>query len=216
MLKLIQKKMLRFFQHENIGFLKQPLILFVLLFSLQLQAQTKTNLEVFKALVDSSISNILNKVGDPEKKISLNLKLGESYQVFEDQVFKSAKASGKSVSVEKNDDSKSEISYTLENAKVSYGECFRDGFLGAHYVPRVNSLSGSYRIFEKEVIVDDFSLQVVDTVRYDEIESLENSSYPFTNGEIPSEPFFSSLFEPLVAVTTAAIVITLFFTVRSK
>jgi hypothetical protein len=184
--------------------------------NLTLFAQTKTNLEVFKLLVDSSIAEIVRKTADSEKDIFLNLKLGGFYSVLEDQIYKSFQARGKNLSTENRPSENSELSYTIENSKVSYGEIFRDGFLGAHYIPRIVSLEGSYRIQDIHNTMDNFSLQSVDTVSYDEIGALENTSYPFTKGEIPSEPFLANLFEPVVAVSAAAVVIALFFTVRSK
>jgi len=58
-------------------------------------AQAKTNLEVFKLLVDSSIAEIVRKTTDSEKDIFLNLKLGGFYSVLEDQIYKSFKLGGK-------------------------------------------------------------------------------------------------------------------------
>jgi hypothetical protein len=192
------------------------IVLLLLLANLSLLAQTKTNLEIIKVLVDSSVADIVRNAADSGKDIFLNLKLGNSYPVLEDQIYKSFQMRGKNLSSVYNPLENSELSYTAENAVVTYGENFRDGFLGGHYVSRFITLEGSYRFHHNSAIVENFSYKSADTVRYDEIESLENSSYPFTKGEIPSEPFLSNLFEPLVAITTAAIVITLFFTVRSK
>jgi hypothetical protein len=48
------------------------------------------------------------------------------------------------------------------------------------------------------------------------VKSLENQALPFTKGEVPPEPLFSSLLEPAVALGTAAVVIYLFFSIRSK
>lgn len=188
----------------------------LMIFSSLLHAQTITNLEVFKVLIDSSVADIVKYAADSEKDIYLNLKLGSSYSVFEDQIYKSFQIRGKKLSSVYNPLENSELSYTAENAAVTYGENFRDGFLGEHYVSRFITLEGSYRLHNNSTIVENFSYKSADTVRYDEIESLENTSYPFTKGAIPSEPFLSNLFEPLVAIATAAIVITLFFTVRSK
>lgn len=188
----------------------------LVIFSSLLHAQTKTNLEVFKVLIDSSVADIVRTATDSQKDIFLNLKLGSSYQVLEDQIYRSFLIRGKNISTVYNPLENSELSYTAENSEVTYGENFRNGFLGEHYVSRFITLEGSYRLNNTSAIIENFSYKSVDTVRYDEIESLENSSYPFTKGEIPPEPFLSNLFEPLVAITTAAIVITLFFTVRSK
>lgn len=192
------------------------IVLLFLLINVSHQAQTKTNLDVFKVLVDSSITEALVNISDSPKDIYLDLKLGSSYAILEDQIFKSIKAHKKNISLISNPSENIGLSYSIENAVVNYGEIFRDGFLGDHFVERKVFISGSYRFQDKEVKIKDFYFDNIDTVKFDEIQTLENSSYPFTKGEIPSEPFLSNLFEPLVAITTAAVVIALFFTVRSK
>jgi len=196
--------------------LKSWAVFLVAVFSFALQAQTKTNLDVFKVLVDSSITEELVNISDSPKDIYLDLKLGSSYAILEDQIFKSIKVHKKNISLISNPSENIGLSYSIENAVVNYGEIFRDGFLGDHFVERKIFISGSYRFQDKEVKIKDFYFDNIDTVKFDEIQTLENSSYPFTKGEIPSEPFLSNLFEPLVAITTAAVVIALFFTVRSK
>jgi hypothetical protein len=179
-------------------------------------SQTKTNLDVFKVLVDSSISEALVNISDSPKDIFLDIKLAPAHSIFENQIFESVKAQKNNISTTSNSLENISLSYSIENAVVNYGEVFRDGFLGDHFTARKIFLSGSYRFQDKEMKVKDFYFQSIDTVKFDEIQTLENSSYPFTKGEIPSEPFLSNLFEPLVAVGTAAVVIALFFTVRSK
>jgi hypothetical protein len=196
--------------------LKSWVAILVVVVNLSLQAQTKTNLDVFKVLVDSSIAEAFAKTTDSPQNIFLNLKLGASYIIFEDQIYQSVKSHGKNITSVFNPSENSELSYSIENAVVNYGEAFREGFLGDHFIERKISLSGSYRIQSIELMANNFYYENVDTIKFDDIQSLENSSYPFTKGEIPGEPFLSNLFEPLVAVTTAAVVIALFFSVRSK
>ena len=179
-------------------------------------SQTKTNLEVFKVLVDSSISEALADISDSQKEIYIDLKLGPSYSIFENQIFKSIQDQKKSINTTSNSSENIGLSYSIENAVVNYGEVFRDGFLGDHFVDRKIHISGSYLFNSEEMRVKDFYYESIDTVEFDKIQTLENSSYPFTQGEIPTEPFMSNLFEPLVAITTAAVVIALFFSVRSK
>lgn len=197
-------------------FLYARILFVIVISSLTLQSQTKNNLDVFKDLVDYSIIQAFISSPDSQNEIFLNLKLGSSYNVFEDQIFQSVKSQNKNVSSIHSSESNSELSYTMENASVTYGEIFRDGFLGEHFIPRKIFISGSYRFQTKTSLSNEFYHESVDTVKYDEIQSLENSSYPFTKGEIPTEPFMSNLFEPLLAITAAAVVIALFFTVRSK
>jgi hypothetical protein len=40
--------------------------------------------------------------------------------------------------------------------------------------------------------------------------------YNFTKGDVPPEPFFSSLLEPTVAIVTTALAVALFFAIRSN
>jgi hypothetical protein len=190
--------------------------IFVVITNLSVKAQTQTNLDIFKELVNQSIIQSLKGVHDSQENVYLNLKLGSSYKIFEDQIYRSVKSQKKSIVPVYNPQENLELNYTMENASVSYGEIFRDGFLGGYFVLRKIFISGSYRLQGKTNLADNFYCENVDTVKFDDLRALENSSYPFTQGEIPSEPFFSSLFEPIVAVTTAAVVIILFFSVRSK
>ena len=76
------------------------------------------------------------------------------------------------------------------------------------------SLKGNY--FYSGSGKKDFSYSSNDTVKVDDIKNLENVSFKFTNGTLPPEPFFTGLFEPVVALGTAAAAVILFFTVRSK
>lgn len=197
-------------------FLLVKILSVVIIANLSLSSQTKSNLDVFKSLIDSSIIEIFLNETDSQKDIYLDLKLGSSYSIFENQIFKSVQAQKKNISSTSNPSENIGLSYSIENAIVNYGEVFRDGFLGDHFTERKIFVSGSYRFQDNEMKIKDFYLENIDTVKFDEIQTLENSSYPFTKGEIPSEPFLSNLFEPLVAITTAAVVIALFFTVRSK
>jgi hypothetical protein len=108
------------------------------------------------------------------------------------------------------------INYVLDQAKVKYGNIFRSGFFGSYYLPRKIEVSGNYSIKNNAFIYKEFHYNYLDTVQVDSVKTLENSSYSFTQGNVPAEPFFSSLFEPLIAIGTAAIAVFLFFTIRSK
>ena len=56
----------------------------------------------------------------------------------------------------------------------------------------------------------------MDTISYDNFAFIENNSLPFTNANVPSEPFLPSIIEPVIAITAIAVTIILFFTVRTK
>lgn len=192
------------------------IVFLFLLINVSLHAQTKTNLDVFKILVDSSVVEALAELSHSQKDVHVDLKLGSAYSIFEDQIYKSIQSRKKNIISTSNSSENIGLSWSIENAAVNYGEIFRDGFLGDHLTERKIFLSGSYRIQDNEIKIKDFYFQNIDTVKFEEIQTLENSSYPITKGGIPSELFLSNLFEPIVAITTAAVVIALFFSVRSK
>jgi hypothetical protein len=182
-------------------------------FSAALSAQSKTNLDVFYILVDSSVNDFISQIPEKEDTIEVELNLGESYSLFENKIIADIYSSGKFLA---KGDNKRKINYIINEARVEYGEIFRDGFFGDYFILRKISLKGNYLVQNNSALFREFNFSFNDTIKYDEINDVENSSFPFTKGDIPSEPFFSGLFEPIVAIGTAALAVILFFTIRSK
>ena len=151
--------------------LKSWVAFFVIAFSIWVQAQTKTNLDVFKVLVDSSISEALADISDSQKEIYADLKLTSQYSVFENQIFKSIQAQKKNAIKTSDSPENIRLSYSIENAAVNYGEVFRDGFLGDHFVDRKIYISGSYLFNSEEMRVKDFYYESIDTIEFDKIQS---------------------------------------------
>src|ERR1035437_9510102 len=138
---------------------------------------------------------------------------GDVYSIFNNQLLGNLKAKGIDPVFEKND-SIPVFSYTIEKPLTQYTDIFRDGFLGPFLVQREISLKGNY--FYSGSGRRDFNFAYIDTVMVDNIKNLENTSFKFTNATLPPEPFFTGLFEPVVALGTAATAVILFFTVRSR
>ena len=193
--------------------------LFFVVISLQLSfafAQTKTNMQVFYSLVDSSVAKINQKISTADIKISFTT--GSYFDVFQNQVISDfEKLNRKILPGTDNDSSEvTKVNYTIENASVKYGEMERDGFLGDFIMPREIELSGSYSINNKIINAESFKVTKIDTVAVDDVGAIEDPSYSFTRGNVPPEPFLSSLLEPVIAIGSAAVAVILFFTVRSK
>ena len=196
-----------------------PLNLFLIVFSFQISfvfAQAKTNLQVFYGLVDSSVAGINQKVST--QYIKLNYSTGNDFSVFKNQVISDFVKLGRTVLADsnKNNTDVTSINYIIDNAKVKYGDMERDGFFGDFIMPREIKLSGSYSLSKRVVDSQRFNFTYTDTVAVDDVRVIENSSFPFSESEVPSEPFLSSLFEPVVAIGSAAVAVILFFTVRNK
>ena len=188
------------------------LLLISMLYIGSLLSQTKTNLEVFYNLVDSSVTQFVY-FSNPPAKIKVEMNNGDVYSIFNNQLLGDLKNKG-IVPATQMRDSLPLFSYTIEKPLTQYTDIFRDGFLGPFLVQREISLQGNY--FYSGSGKKEFYYSYSDTVKVDDIKNLENISFKFTNSTLPPEPFFTGLFEPVVALGTAAAAVILFFTVRSR
>ncbi len=196
---------------------KRIFILIFLLLPPFVFGQTKTNLNIFKELVDSSVTSFVNNLPKNENQINLKLELGVSYSFFKNRILNDLTLKGIKVTVYPSfKENAAKINYAIEEMNVDYSEIDRDGMFGDFLMPRKLSLKGSYSIDKKNIFTKNFNYTFLDTVNVKAVKSLENESYPFTKGEVPTEPFFSSITEPVIAIGSAALAVILFFTIRSK
>jgi hypothetical protein len=194
-----------------------PLLILFLLASPEVESQTKTNLDVFYSLTDSLVDQINYEIPSSEKKIILTLNLGQSYSLFSNSIKERFRRNGKEILEQQTDELNiPNVEIVLEGAGVEYGEMFRDGWFGTHYIQRYSTIFGNYLQTSSESSKKEFEITSVDTVKVEDLKFIENDSFPFTKGAIPSEPFLSGFAEPLIAIGTAAAVIVIFFTVRSE
>ncbi len=176
-------------------------------------AQEKTSLLVFNELVDSSVVNLTSFIPDTIKFINMEMNSGTSFEIFNSEIIRDLTQEGYKLIP---DDKVFKVQYFIENAVVIYGDIYRSGILGDYYTPRSVQLSGNFNLTEGEIVTHDFNYTYRDTIKVDDVKNLENPAYPFTQGKLPSEPFFSGILEPVVAIGTVALAVILFFTIRSK
>ena len=201
----------------NYGKISFPLFILILLISSEIKSQTKSNLEVFYSLTDSLVDQINLEIPSSENKVLLTLNLGQSYTLFSNSIKERFRRSGKEILEQPPDELNiPHVDIVMEGAGVEYGEMFRDGWFGTHYIQRYSTIFGNYLQTFSESGKREFEITRIDTVKVDDIKFLENDSFPFTKGTTPSEPFLSGFAEPLIAIGTAAAVIVIFFTVRSE
>ena len=201
----------------NSGKILLPILVIILLSSMKVNCQTKTNLEVFYSLTDSLVDKINSEIPSSEKKILLTLNLGQNYSLFSNSIKERFIKNGKEILNQPPDELNiPTVDIVMEGAGVEYGEMFRSGFFGTHYIQRYSTIFGNYLQSFTEKGKQEFEITALDTIEVENINSLENPSYPFTQAKVPPEPFVSGLAEPLIAIGTAALVIVLFFTIRSE
>ncbi|PIP76928.1 MAG: hypothetical protein COZ80_06820 [Ignavibacteria bacterium CG_4_8_14_3_um_filter_37_9] len=185
------------------------LLLFLFL-SLSARGQTKTNLELFFQLADSAASGLAQNLING-KNVQIDFVLGKDYQVFQNTLL--AHFQDKDI---KDRAGKVSVRFAVTDVRIDYGEPERKSLFGPFIVKRTLHFSGNYSIISATSEVKDFSYSLNNEFPYEGIPSVENSSFPFTQGKIPKEPFFSSLLEPAIALGSAAAAVYIFFTARSK
>lgn len=196
-----------------------PLIILLVLcnYSLCLYGQTKTNLDICYTLVDSAAQNTARNIPADKVDVKLDLGSGSIYSVFNNRIIESMKKEGKNIlPVVKNENPHAEVSFIVDRTSVNYSDLFQQNIFGDFYTKREISLSGSYIVISPSNKLQNFSYSYSDTVNVNDIKSLENNALPFTQGKVPTEPLFSSIYEPVIAIGAAALTVILFFTIRSK
>ena len=175
-------------------------------------SQSESNLKVIQNLIDSSSVLILNKL-NKANKISVEINTPENLVYLRNSILKSF-----SEKVKLSDSADIQLKINLDNVDIKYSKLEKDGFWGNHRAERNISISGNYIIYNnsESLAADDFELSSISNCLIEELSNLENTSLNFTKGKIPEEPFFSGLYEPLIAVSAIAVTIYLFFSVRSK
>jgi len=186
--------------------------MFFFFFVIQLKSQTISNLDIFLNQIDSSVITI-NAGLTNINRIKVNFTSPPSLSFLKNQTLTSF-AKNKIIS----DSADVIVGYNLNEAIVKYDNPERENFFGDFLVDRIIELRGSAFIQNKSEITgsEKMFLHYKDKISVDEIKNLQNSSLSFTEGKIPEEPFLSSLYEPLIAVSAIAVSVYLFFTVRSK
>jgi hypothetical protein len=191
------------------------LLFFALLYSTLVFSQPVSNLDMFYQLIDSASTQFVNDIGNT-KKVRLEFNLGTDYSLFANQI--RGKILRKNIEIVNENSTQENVvtaNFVIDNTFVGYTEPERDGIFGDFFTERTTELSGNYYISTNPA-VKNFKFSVIDKINVEDVEDLENRSYPFTLGELPPEPFFSSLLEPIVAIGAAAVTVILFFSVRSK
>jgi hypothetical protein len=180
-------------------------------------AQVKTNLEVIDLLVEKTVIGISDALPGDSKNLEFNYYSSEEMKLLKSNFISSFNENEYRLITSGSNDSII-LELTLNSADVEYTDTFRDGLFGNYLVERKIDLNGSYYISENGKISDviKFENSSLDTLDYEFIQTAENRTLPFTQSELPAEPFFSSLLEPAIAIGAAAVTIYLFFTVRSK
>jgi hypothetical protein len=189
---------------------------FILLFSsFPVQAQSRPNMELISKILNNSVTKIDSVLGK-SKTINLSLTVPQPLEILRSEIIQAFAEHGYTLKTPDGDGPVA-LEYTLFSVRVEYKNAFSDGLFGGTMLERVISVNSTIICREnKTVISSRFKGEIADTVRLNEIGLLENPSLPFTQAPIPSLPFLSNLWEPIIVAGTLIVTVILLFTVRSK
>lgn len=186
----------------------------VLIFNSNLLSQT--NLELFQKLINRSVQKVDSVFNKNNSKLRLIIFSSSSLEKLKPIVRQSFVDSGFEIT-EDNKNAQSLI-YVLKDANVEYQNILSGNFFGDNLLKRSILLEGSFLFLNNGITQEpyDFSINNIDTVNYDNVSSLENKLFPFTQGKIPDIPILRNLIQPVIIVGTLVATVILFFTIRSK
>ena len=214
------------------SFAHSTLVGLIFLFStLLLKAQTaggdqsdlpvKNNLEVFQTELSSLAAELVQKSGDGlGRNVVVNVRSPDTSWVARNTIVEALTKLNYSVYLpSQGGEGKSAIiDLGIVEMKVRYGDVFREGVLGTRKTERTinTTLSANVRNAQNEILfAGAVSRALKDTVDVSDVAQLENSSIAFTHGEPPKTDFFENVLEPVIIIGASAVVVFLFFTVRS-
>jgi hypothetical protein len=167
------------------------------------KAQVQSNLTVIHNLIHKSAAKADSIIAH-KGVIYLSVSSPKSLEILKPVIMQSFTDIGytlKSSSAEAD----IELDYILSSAKVEYPNAFLEGFFGSTQLERNISTDCSLLITNKDKTIKSF-----------ELNEIENQNLPFTKGKVPSQPFFTGFWEPIIAVSTLILTVILLFTIRSK
>ncbi|PIW70832.1 MAG: hypothetical protein COW08_00105 [Ignavibacteriales bacterium CG12_big_fil_rev_8_21_14_0_65_30_8] len=196
---------------------RKSLFLIFFFFPIFVLGQTKTNLNIFNELVDSSVVSLINNLHTNGNEINLKLELGNTYSLFQNRILYDLKEGNIKVNLfPQRNENITNINFAIEKMEVNYYDIERESLFGEFLMPRELTIKGNFSISRENTFTKNYNYTFLDTVNVKAVSELENASYTITKGKMPSEPFFSSITEPVIVISSAAVAVILFFTIRSK
>jgi len=108
------------------------------------------------------------------------------------------------------------IDFAISKISIKYKDSFKERFFGTQKTNRWVEVKLAKKItFNNEILSVGTSVeQYHDTVDVNSINELENQSIPLTRGSLPDDSFIDRILVPTVVLSSVAVIVYLFFTLR--
>jgi len=181
----------------------------------------RTNLEVFQTELSLLAAEVVQRSGDGlGESLFVTVRSSDTSWVARNTIVEALKKLNYSVFLlsSAGEARGAAIDLGIVEMRVRYGDAFRESFLGTRKTERTISttISANVRNAQNEVLfAGAISKAYKDTVNVSQVPELESPSIFFTHGELRGTEFLEEVLEPIIIVGASAVVVYLFFTVRS-
>ncbi len=177
-----------------------------------------SNREIFFTLSDSVTSKIFADNLRHYQSVTIKTS-NDTFTNFFRQRIIIGLASRNIIIFENNTTTETTLELSVQESSVFFGELFTESFLGRKKTERTIRLTVNATAFSsadgKILWSKQFSETMIDTVKFTDIEHMNNSSLPMTNYTKPELSFFDSVLEPAIVIFSTGVAVYLFFTIRS-
>ncbi len=179
--------------------------------------QRLTNYEIFRAQVDALSGSIGKTLTDwKTKEASYQSKSGEIEMYVRQRIEEQLLGSG--FRIRQDSSSVPQLKVSVPLIKVVYSSPVASHIFASSDVERTVQSDYDIEITDSGEVkfAKSYSFVYSDTVKESEISDLESGSYSFLHGKIDPGGFFDAMFQPVLFIASAAVIVYLFFTLRGS
>ncbi len=181
-------------------------------------SEPPSNEAVFLQLCDEAVQASLRAAGIPDRSALAVMVADDTVsRFFEQEIITSLRAFTGTLAVGRKSGSVL-VDCSIGDPLVRYGASFHDGLFGRTLAPRTVSFAFRYTYLDTAggvLSAGTLRPSKIDTVAVHNLGRLESGSAQFLHGDPPDDTFLDALAEPLVVIAATAVVVYLFFTIRS-
>jgi len=183
------------------------------------EGSPKSNLSLIRGLLALTADSVVAALADlPPGEVRLQVRPPEIAWLAEEQ-FSNRLRQSVWVPVSRPDAEWS-IQIVVDEISVVYTDPREGGLFSAGLLDRTVGVALRVRATSGESVEPAVDVRYTptfrDTIASTDVEFVETSYLPFTQGRVPQGGFFSTVLEPVVVIGTIAVAVLLLFTVRSS
>jgi len=181
----------------------------------------RTNYVIFDSLMNKCLNEISDEVTilGNDRLYKINIKDNSDKKNFIENSFKQKFYNSRFIYVTDSDS----IDYNIEINKIKfktlYPKIYTKGIWGNDFFKREINVAFECKFISKDskFIKDiQFDKKYSDDISSEYYEYIQGNDFSFMKSALPEKPFFKKIFIPAVAVIVSAVIVILFFSIRSK